>query len=94
MKPQQVTGSDIQIAGTTYLLATTLARQIGIGRTTLYRWRMSGKIPSGRRDRRRLVLYTLAEAQIVRDYAERLEPATVKRAATSGIHRAVSRRGP
>ena len=92
MKPQQVTGSGIEIAGTTYLLATVLARQIGVSRTTLYRWRQDGKIPSGRRDRRRLILFTLAEAQIVRDYADRLEPATVKRMATSERDGASSRR--
>lgn len=92
MKPQQVAGSRIQIAGTTYLLATTLARQVGVGRTTLYRWRIDGKVPSGRRDRHRQVLFTLAEAQIVRDYAERLEPATVKRAGEPGRNRASSRR--
>jgi len=92
MKPQQVTSSGIKIAGTTYLLATDLARQIGVSRTTLYRWRQEGKVPPGRRDRRRLILFTLAEAQIVRDYADRLEPATVKRMATSARHGTSSRR--
>src|SRR5215813_13773495 len=37
MKPHQVTSSGIKIAGTTYLLATDLARQMGVSRTTLYR---------------------------------------------------------
>jgi predicted site-specific integrase-resolvase len=92
MKPQQVTGSGIQIAGTTYLTATVLARELRVSRTTLYRWRQEGKVPAGRRDRRRMVLFTLAEAQVVRDYAERLEPATVKRAATAMHQEAPSRR--
>jgi len=92
MKPQQVTGSGIEIAGTAYLRATELARQIGVGRTTLYRWRTDGKVPPGRRDRHRQVLFTLAEAQIVRDYADRLEPATIKRMATSARDGASSRR--
>jgi predicted site-specific integrase-resolvase len=92
MKPQQVMGSGIEIAGTTYLLATDLARQVGVSRTTLYRWRQDGKIPAGCRDRRRLILFTLAEAQIVGDYADRLEPATVKRMATSARGSTSSRR--
>jgi hypothetical protein len=92
MKPQQVTGSGIEIAGTTYLFAVDLARQVGVSRTTLYRWRQDGKIPAGRRDRRRLILFTLAEAQIVRDYADRLEPATVKHVATSPRDSTSSRR--
>ena len=92
MKPQQTTSPGVEIAGTTYLLATDLARQIGVSRTTLYRWRQEGKVPPGRRDRRRLILFTLAEAQIVRDYADRLEPATVKRMATSARDSASSRR--
>jgi transposase-like protein len=92
MKPQQVTGTDVQIAGTTYRLATDLAREVGVSRTTLYRWRQEGKVPSGRRDRRGMVLFTLAEAAVVQDYADRLQPATVKRAATSIQRGASSRR--
>ena len=79
MKPHHVASSGLHIAGTTYFIATDLAQQIGVSRTTLYRWRQEGKIPSGRRYRGRIVLFTLAEVQTVRDYADRLEPATVKR---------------
>ena len=91
MKPQQMASSGLQIAGTAYFPATHVARHVGVSRTTLWRWRQEGKIPPGRRYRNGLIVFTPAEAELVRDYADRLEPATVK---TIGLrrHRASQRR--
>lgn len=74
MKPQRVTSSDVVISGTTYFPASRVAQEVGVSRTTLWRWRHEGKIPPGRRYRRRMTLYSLSELQAVREYAERLEP--------------------
>src|SRR5438093_1517765 len=77
MQRQQMTTAGVKIAGTTYLAATDVARYIGVSRTTLWRWRHEGKIPLGRRYRNGLILFAPAEVEIVRQYAERLVPATL-----------------
>lgn len=74
MEPQQVASSGVRIAGATYLSASQVAKQVGISRTTLWRWRHEGKIPLGRRYRNGLILFSAAEVRLVREYADRLEP--------------------
>lgn len=74
MKPQRVTRSGVEIAGTTYLPVTEVAKHVGVSRTTLWRWRHNGKIPLGRRYRNGLILFSPAEVELVRNYADRLEP--------------------
>ena len=74
MEPQQVATSGVKIAGTTYLPATQVAKHVGISRTTLWRWRHEGKIPLGRRYRNGLILFTPTEVEMVRHYANSLEP--------------------
>jgi predicted DNA-binding transcriptional regulator AlpA len=74
MEPQQKTRSVVNIAGAPYLPATEVARRVGISRTTMWRWRQEGKIPLGRRYRGGLVLFSPAEVESVRSYADRLEP--------------------
>jgi predicted site-specific integrase-resolvase len=80
MEPQHVASPGVKIAGMTYLLATHVAKHIGISRTTLWRWRHEGKIPLGRRYRNGLILFTPNEVEMVRHFADKLEPVTVKRA--------------
>lgn len=70
--------SGVSIAGTTYLPATEVAKHVGISRTTLWRWRREGKIPLGRRYRNGLILFSPAEVQMVRNYADKLEPISAK----------------
>jgi predicted DNA-binding transcriptional regulator AlpA len=72
----------VEIAGTTYLPAVELAKQIGVSRTTLWRWRHEGKIPLGRRYRNGLVLFSQTEVEMVQSYADRLEPISA-----DGVHR-------
>jgi hypothetical protein len=67
----------IDIEGVTYFSATDIHRAIGVARQTLWRWRKARKIPQGRRYRDRQVLFTKDEVDMVREYANRLEPAGV-----------------
>ena len=63
------------INGVQYFSAAYAAGQAGVSRTTLWRWRQSGKVPEGRRRQRdRQILYTEDEVQAVVDFAQKLEP--------------------
>ena len=74
MEPPQLTSPGVRIAGATYLSVSQVAKEIGVSRTTLWRWRHEGKIPLGRRYRNGLILFSAAEVGLVREYADRLEP--------------------
>ena len=47
---------------------------IGVDRTTLWRWKREGKVPSGRRFRGNQILFTAEEVKKIEEYAFRLEP--------------------
>lgn len=64
-----------EINGVTYYSAVDVAKQVGISRTTLWRWRQEGKIPLGQRYRGHQILFNAAELDAIREYANRLEPA-------------------
>src|SRR5262245_5204040 len=74
MEPRQVASSGVKIAGMTYLPAAHVAKHVGVSRTTLWRWRHEGKVPLGRRYRNGLLLFTSAEVELVRKYADKVEP--------------------
>jgi predicted DNA-binding transcriptional regulator AlpA len=84
--------SSVKIAGTTYLPATEVAKHVGISRTTMWRWRQEGKIPLGRRYRNGLILFSPAEVELVRNYADSLEPVRAKGAARPRRQSTVPRR--
>jgi predicted DNA-binding transcriptional regulator AlpA len=65
----------IHIDGVAYVSAADLLQDLGIARQTLWRWRKARKIPPGRRYRGRDVVFTKEEVEIIREYANRLEPA-------------------
>jgi hypothetical protein len=64
----------LEIDGSTYVSAAELVEQLGVARQTLWRWRQDGKIPAGHRFRGRQWFFTAAEAELVREYAFRIEP--------------------
>jgi transposase-like protein len=63
------------IEGVTYFTMDEVAREAGVSRQTLWRWRRDGKVPRGHsfRDGQQ-VLFTLSELQAVREHAHRVEP--------------------
>ena len=65
----------IEVDGIAYVLAPTLAEELGISRQTLWRWRRDGRIPRGHLYRRRLLMFTEEDCQRVREHANRVEPA-------------------
>jgi hypothetical protein len=67
----------IEIDGVSYFAAAEVAKEVRVSRQTLWRWRQDGKIPIGRRFRDRQILFSTAELEAVREYANRLEPADV-----------------
>jgi hypothetical protein len=64
----------IEIDGVTYFSAADIAEELGVARQTLWRWRQAGKIPAGHRFRNRQIVFTVAEAQAIREFANRIEP--------------------
>ncbi len=72
------------IDGTTYFTAADVARAAGVARQTLWRWRQDGKVPPGRKYRDKQVVFTSAESEQIREYAQRLEP--IAAAATDHRH--------
>ncbi len=64
----------VTIAGRAYYSNAEVAQELKVSRQTLWRWRERGKIPAGMRFRSRQVLFTENEVELIRDYANRLEP--------------------
>ena len=57
-----------------YYTAVEIIKEVGISRTTLWRWRSEGKIPLGRLYRGGAVVFTPEEVDTIRAFANRLEP--------------------
>ena len=63
-----------EIQGTAYLSVSALLEELDVSRQTLWRWRKEGKIPQGHRFRDGKVVFTEAEAEQIRHFANRIEP--------------------
>ena len=63
----------VEVDGAEYFRLIEVARLARISRQTLWRWRRDGVIPVGRLYRGHQVLFTAAETDAVRDYANRIE---------------------
>ena len=63
-----------EIDSSEYWTAAELIRELRVSRQTLWRWRRLHKIPVGRRFRDGQVLFTTAEAESIRHYANKVEP--------------------
>jgi hypothetical protein len=64
----------INIKGQEFFTAAELIQELGVTRQTLWRWRTSGDVPAGRRYRNREVIFTTTEAEMIKDFADRIEP--------------------
>jgi len=64
----------LEVDGVTYYSASQVARAVGVSRQSLWRWRLDGKVPLGRKYRDRQVVFTTRELEQVKEYAHRLEP--------------------
>ena len=65
---------ELEIEGTAYLSVSGLLEELDVSRQTLWRWRKEGKIPQGHRFRDGKVVFTGAEADEIRRFANRVEP--------------------
>lgn len=76
-----------EIDSSEYWSASELIRELHVSRQTLWRWRRLHKIPVGRRFRDGQVLFTAAEAESIRHYANKVEPlAAVSRNGQGTVH--------
>jgi hypothetical protein len=67
----------VLIDGTKYYSAAEIAKELGISRSTFWRWRLLSEenLPAGRRYRGgKMVLFTEEEVGVIREFANRLEP--------------------
>ncbi len=64
----------VTVHNTQYLTLNEVANLVDRHRTTLWRWRQKGKIPTGWRYCDQMLLYTMAEVEQIYAYAHRLEP--------------------
>ncbi|MGE0490455.1 MAG: helix-turn-helix transcriptional regulator [Vulcanimicrobiota bacterium] len=69
----------VKVNGDQFFRLGEVAEAVGVCRQTLWRWRQDGKIPEGRRYREKQLLYTHEELEAVREFANRMEPASVAR---------------
>ncbi len=63
-----------EIRGVRYVEAAEVAKEVGVSRQTLWRWRRSGKIPGGHRFRDRQIVFTEQEVEEIRSHANKIEP--------------------
>jgi len=64
----------VEINGVKYFTLDDVARAVGRNRVTIWRWRQDGVIPQGHRDRRRRVLFTSSELEVITSFALSVEP--------------------
>jgi hypothetical protein len=64
----------LEIDGVRYFSASELLIELGVSRQTLWRWRQQRKIPAGHRYRDKTILFTADEVELIRQYANRIEP--------------------
>jgi hypothetical protein len=64
----------IEVDGSRYLTAADVLEELKITRQTLWRWRQDGKVPLGRRYRDKKILFSAHDVELIRIYANRVEP--------------------
>ncbi len=68
----------IKINEVSYLTVTDLLEEVDVTRQTLWRWRQEGKVPAGHRYRSQQVIFSPEEVEVIKGYANRIEPITDK----------------
>ena len=63
----------LNVDGVEYLTANEVLTAIGVTRQTFHRWRKDGKVPAGHKYRNQVV-FTQADFDLVREFANRVEP--------------------
>jgi excisionase family DNA binding protein len=64
----------VQVDGEMYYTNSEVSEELGVSRQTLWRWREKGRIPTGKRYRTRQVLFKRDEVEVIRQFANHLEP--------------------
>lgn len=64
----------LTIEGVRFYTNAEVARSLGVSRQTLWRWRVEGGVPQGRRYRRKSVVFTQDEVDQIAAFANRIEP--------------------
>jgi predicted DNA-binding transcriptional regulator AlpA len=65
----------VVIEGTAYFSVEEIAKDLGVSRSTFWRWRaLSDELPTGRKYRGKMVVFTKEEVEAIRGFANRLEP--------------------
>ena len=67
----------ISVDGVTYYTMKDIVNSLSITRQTLWRWRLERKVPIGHRFRDKQLLFTKSEFEIIKDFANRIEPTSV-----------------
>lgn len=73
-EPVEAPGRPLEIAGQSFFSASQVAESLRVSRQTFWRWRKHGKVPAGRLFRDGRIVFTTEEVQVIRDFANRLEP--------------------
>ena len=64
----------VEVDGVVYRTVTEVLQELRITRQTLWRWRRGKVIPQGRRLRTGQILFSEDETEVIRRYANRIEP--------------------
>lgn len=75
----------IRISEHEYFTSLEVCKRAGISRQTLWRWRQEGKVPVGKRLRRKQLVFTSEELAQIEQYATQLEPAPPPRRAQMNL---------
>ena len=75
--PPHLNSDPLVIDGVTYVATGEICQRLHLARQTLWRWRRTGRVPSGRRWRDKQIVFSPAEVEQILRYAHKLEPAAV-----------------
>jgi predicted DNA-binding transcriptional regulator AlpA len=68
----------LTIDGIEYFSATEVIKSVSTSRSTFWRWRRDGNIPRGQLLRGHKLIFTRAQVDAIREFAQRVEPITAE----------------